>query len=135
MTFQFDATDTRRIRAKLDRLAAEFGKEFDAVGVKWGKSTRARLKSEPYPPKLPNQRYIRTGQLANRWAFRREEPGEWLFDNKANKLGRYYATYVISRQQAEIHQGRWWRAYDVVGRYIPDLLKDIGKEINRILRR
>ena len=73
----------------------------------------------PYPPELPNQRYIRTEDLGRSLGsgfgggFQSGTPDIWLVRSQGSAhIGEYgsrveYASFVIGEgSQAEIHQGR-----------------------------
>lgn len=94
---------------------------------------RADLKRKPYPPKLPNQRYVRTGKLANSYSARRERRNLYSVRNSAP-----YASYVVNEgTQADIHRedGRWWTVQSVATETerTNEVLKDIEKAITEVL--
>jgi len=112
-----------RVRNALRGLASKRKDVSSPIIAEWLKKLRATLKSEKYPPKLPNQKYIRTGNLANRWAVQ---------DNAIINRAKY-AGYVVGKgTQAEIHQGRWWTMQDVVNRESPKLVKSLSERYEEI---
>lgn len=72
---------------------------------KWLPQVRQALKAKPYPAKRPLQTYIRTGNLANRWAI----VGGITIVNTAD-----YAEPVVGDDQADAFVNRWWTARSVV---------------------
>lgn len=81
-------------------------------------TARRRFKGMYYPPQRPGQRYVRTGQYANRWAKSRVKmtatTSQWQLTNKSvGRRGQHYASYVggdDEGRQAWMHRGRWWVA-------------------------
>lgn len=70
----------------------------------WCASEMVRhLANKPYPAKLPNQKYIRTGLLSRSFVTSQEGLARHLINNTAP--GR---TWAIGQPQAQIHKGRWW---------------------------
>jgi hypothetical protein len=61
---------------------------------------------KPYPPELPNQRYIRTWRMLHGWWWEREHTGKGeVVINVTNKM-RYTKWVKDARYQANIHVGR-----------------------------
>lgn len=120
-----------RLQNGLRRLASDLDKELDPVVGRWSQETRGKLKSTPYPPKRPGQRYIRTGRLANSWRSRKKKDSQYVIENMAaGPRGKLYATYVVGGPlgnavrefaQAWMHKGRWWMAKDVIDEELPRL--------------
>jgi len=107
-----------RVKNKLRGLVASNPPPANKIIRRWLKKLRARLKKEKYPPKLPNQKYVRTGNLANRWAA------------TANTIGNTapYARWVVNEgTQAAIHAGRWWTMQEIFERYRPELVAEITR--------
>ena len=87
----------------------------------------ARFRKMKYPPRLPNQRYIRTGRLGR--SFGSRQSGRSVFEVYNNTP---YSRWVIwLGWQAPIHAGRWWtfqkRAQSHVKRLVARLKKYIDK--------
>lgn len=122
--FEFDGFN--RVRNNLRRRASDNAVALDATIGAYVKSQRHKFKSLPYPPKLPNQRYRRTGNLANRWAARKTSASRWQLVNTAK-----YAVRVVGqvRQQAPIHRGRWWIAKEEAKKDVPELTKRLTQEL------
>lgn len=129
---QYKIVGYNRVRNSLRRLASLNSEVIDPVVGGWAKSTARKLKSTKYPPKRPNQRYKRTGQLANKWSAVRIIGGQWTIENRAQQKGRIYARYVVGDEQAWMHKGRWWRASDEIAKYTPDLTKQLTSKIEDI---
>lgn len=110
-----------RLQNKFRRIAADNPEIGDEPIREFAQDARGDLKAEPYPPKRQGQRYIRTGQLANRWKTVKEREGQYSIVNEASNKGRFYASFVVGQKQAWMHKGRWWKAKDVVLRNIDDL--------------
>ena len=96
--------------AVTNRLRTAAAKAPGAVGdatYRWAQDVRGKLKSTPYPPKRPGQRYVRTGRLANSWRAERVSQSRTVITNSAA-----YSGYVVGNsrgeRQAWFHRGRWW---------------------------
>lgn len=123
-----------RVDNALRRLVANLPRVSKDVVYKWAQGTRAILKSTSYPPKRFKQRYVRTGQLANRWRAARTPHGATII-NQAAQRGRNYATYVVGdatgKGQAWMHKGRWWRARDVIDEELPELRRQLAEAVRK----
>ena len=95
----------------LDKLLKKIGK-LDRVGQhgandiikKHTRSEAERLRKRKYPPKLPNQKYVRTGRLGR--SFTPFQRGASVFGVRNDTP---YGVWVIWRgAQVSIHAGRWW---------------------------
>ena len=120
--------DDRELRAwskRLDALARKFPRIADEEMGKWARGMRATLKSTPYPPKRRGQKYVRTGQLANRWAVRGSN-NRWAIVNR-----RAGSQYVVGDKQAWMHRNRWWKAANVIRRGLGKLRDAIRARIRR----
>lgn len=87
-----------------------------------------------YPPKLPRQRYQRTGRLGRSWVITPAGRGKWTLSNNARSPRpprKRYAQWVVGNakgeQQARIHRGRWPIARRVV-------LQEKAKAVKRLSR-
>jgi len=126
-----------RVRNSLRALVSAHAQILDPVVREWAQSTRRTLKATKYPPKLANQKYVRTGMLANSFAVERVGVARYRIDNRAQRRGVSYASWVIGDQtgdlrQAQIHQGRWWRMADVIRDELPELRAAIEKGLQNI---
>lgn len=92
--------------------AAELQAKLRAAGIKlnpiFGKAMKeatALLKKEAriYPPKLPNQKYVRTFKLRRGWKVTKAEAD----GGEVANVDVPYNIYVQGDRQAAIHQGRW----------------------------
>lgn len=115
---------TNRVANRFRTAAAKTPERLDAGIQKWAQSIRAKLKSTPYPAKRLNQRYVRTGNLANRWAVEKVKKAAY---NIVNRVA--YSGYVVGEEQAWMHEGRWWKAKEEMERYTPDLRDDLRQEM------
>lgn len=62
--------------------------------------------AQKYPPRLANQRYVRTFKLRGSWQMKPENSGKVL--GKVVSAYPAYNRYVMKHgEQAMIHQGRW----------------------------
>ena len=120
-----------RVQNDLRRTVVLLERELDPMVYKFSQEIRAELKSKPYPPKRPNQTYVRTGNLANRFGVSRQGDARYSINNSAP-----YGSYVVGnsqgRGQAWMHAGRWWKMRDVVQENVPRLTAAIKREIERI---
>ncbi len=88
-----------------DEPVADFAREMPTV-----------LAGIPYPPELPEQKYVRTFNLKNSWDAEPQGFGRYEIINTARnpKTGDLYAGWVVGVDQAAIHKGRWWQAGKIV---------------------
>jgi len=131
-----------RVANNLRRLASDLEKELDAPIDAFAKYARQKLRSTPYPPKRPMQKYVRTGRLANSWRVRKLKDSQYSIDNNAaGPRGQLYATYVVGGpqgndvsafSQAWMHRGRWWLSRDVLQDEAPRLTAVLTAEIKAI---
>lgn len=91
-----------------------------------------------YPPKLPGQKYKRTGRFKRSWK-KKKMPGGFQIVNLAAKKGRKYSGYVVGdsvgKGQAKIHQGRWKNFYEVLESYMKYLRFRFDERIKTYLGR
>ena len=83
---------------------------------KFGEMAVQKLAAETYPAQLPNQKYVRTFLLRNRFQWKArplQKAGRILLSNTAPR--RRFA--IGKKSQARIHQGRWWTMQDKVTSY------------------
>lgn len=70
---------------------------------------------KPYPPPLPQQKYVRTDKLSQNWTRKVDVSSDGVVGRVGNN--REYAPWVqSSRFQAAIHRGRWQTDRDVMDR-------------------
>jgi len=120
-----------RVKNQLRTLAALHPEITDPIIAAHAKKERARLKSKPYPPRLPNQKYVRTGLLANKFAHRKLGPGKHSVANT-----RPNGIYVIKKgwQNRQYHLGRWWTIEDALDENMPELTKNLTKALDAKLK-
>ena len=75
LRFQLVITGNDELLARLRSASAKAPGVMDEISYRWAQNVRAKLKSTPYPPKRPGQRYVRTGRLANSWRAERKGKG------------------------------------------------------------
>lgn len=116
-----------RVRNQLRKAAAAHPEISDPIIERHAKSERLRLKGKPYPPRLPGQKYVRTGKTASSFAAVRIKLGEWAVVNTAPNR-----EFVITRaHQARIHRGRWYTMEDELERNMPELTEALAEAIER----
>lgn len=85
-----------------------------------------------YPPELPNQVYVRTGDLGEGFGVDRYAASAYRFGNSVD-----YAPAVIGdsygRGQDAVHAGRWWTLYDVLSRELPTAVEALQEYLNQKL--
>ena len=131
-TYSVNAYGYNRVRNSLRALVSAHAKIIDPAVKGWAQSTRGKLKGTPYPPKPANSKYVRTGNLANRFAVKRMGLARYRIDNRAT-----YASYVIGDSggplgQAWMHVGRWWQMRPIVEDEMPELRAAIEKGLENI---
>jgi len=129
LRFQLVITGNDELLARLRSASAKAPGVMDEISYRWAQNVRAKLKSTPYPPKRPGQRYVRTGRLANSWRAERKGKGRALIVNSAG-----YSGYVVGKKQAWMHRGRWWLGRNVLMESAPELETAAKREIDRLLK-
>ena len=82
-------------------------------------------RQDPYPPELPNQRYIRTGAMQAGYDYERSGDNLVLFVNDVPDR-----RYVIDEEwQAEIHQGRHKTMQERVRETFPLFAEELEQRI------
>ena len=119
ITITIDQAGT--VNASLRRFGLGVKSELATLGYVALDNARTILKV--YPPKLPNQRYIRTGWLGRSWRIASARAaGAWTLANNARqpRATASYSKWVVGNargaQQAGIHRNRWKIARVVVER-------------------
>jgi len=104
-----------RFRHLASKNASALDDEFEDFATK----QRRRLKHGAYPAKRPNQKYVRTGRLANSWQATKRADSQWSIKNTAP-----YSGYVVGKKdQAWMHKNRWWVFEDEMKKSTPELTK------------
>lgn len=127
--FQLIIIGQNAVTNKLRTTAAKAPHAMGDITYRWAQGVRAKLKSTPYPPKRPGQRYVRTGRLANSWSAVRMSQSTVRIANSAG-----YSGYVVGKKQAWFHRGRWWTAQSVIEQSAPELKAAAIKELGRLLK-
>lgn len=126
-----------RVANTMRYMAAKQPEITDPVMADWVKDMRYALKAEPYPPKRPGQRYVRTGRLANSWAAEQVKPGVWRIVNNARSpiTNELYAARVVGdakgQGQGPYFINRWWKAIDILNGFTGDLTERLSKALVR----
>jgi len=123
-----------RLMNKLRKLAVSNPEIGDEPVREFAQDMRATLKGTPYPPKRPQQKYVRTGRLANSWKVKREGASRYAIINTARskRTGEFYAGWVVGQKQAWMHVNRWWKAVDIVKKHNKELTKKLNAAYKRI---
>ena len=133
LRFQLVITGNDELLARLRSASAKAPGVMDEISYRWAQNVRAKLKSTPYPPKRPGQRYVRTGRLANSWRAERKGKGRAVIINSAG-----YSGYVVGdgagQRQAWMHRGRWWLMRDMVDEKRPELKRMMVQMLTRQLK-
>ena len=130
VSFKFDGVN--RVRNQL-RAAASFHADVtDPIIEKHTKSESKRLRSKAYPPKLPNQKYIRTFTLKRRFRAQRYGTAKWAVVNRTP-----YAVWVIKKgmQNRKLHLNRWWTLEDTLQENTPELTKKLSTGLEELLNK
>ena len=118
-----------RALSNLTRFGKRTAAEADPIFQRWGEDSRDRFRATPYPPELPNQRYVRTGRLGRSWQHNRLGQSHLVIRNAASDKGRIYSRYVVGwdtgKGQARIHQGRWWLSRTEILKMVPPLVEKL----------
>ena len=131
-TYSVNGYGYNRVRNSLRALVSAHSKILDPVVRGWAQSTRGKLKGTPYPAKPSKSKYIRTGNLANRFAVENVDVARYRINNNAS-----YASYVIGDssgplKQAYMHVGRWWQMRPIIQDEMPELRAAIEKGLQNI---
>lgn len=122
-----DIKGINRISNNLRTLAALDKTVLDPEMKDWTQDTNKLLKSKPYPPQRANQKYRRTGELANKWAADKRGTGVWAIVNRKAAAG-----WVVGDRQAWMHQGRWWQARPTIEGETPKLTKALAAKVEKV---
>ena len=148
-SLSYELKGWNRVRNGLRRLASDYREVTDDTIGDFAKGKRIAFKAHPYPPqsrkpqpfKTAKQRrwffyalkaglitvpYSRTGTLANSWRAVQTGWSHWLIENSAAHAA---LTIGKSGEQAKYHQGNWWQAGDIFQSDVPDLTKQLTKEL------
>ena len=136
--FSISVYGAKAVANRFRTTAAQVPKDTQEVTYRWGQSVRTALKATPYPPKRPQQRYVRTGRLANSWHAKRQGATGVVIANSARgRRGRLYARYVVGddkgKRQAWMHRGRWPVARLTIDQMRPQLTRQMQQMIDRRL--
>lgn len=114
-----------RVANKYRKFASDSADMLDDEIGEFTKAQRRYLKSKPYPPKRANQKYIRTGELANRWKATKNSNSRWAISND-----RKGVKFVVGKKdQAWMHKNRWWIFEDEMSKATPKLTRSLTARI------
>ena len=83
MAVTIDYNSANRVANKLRRMARNTPSVTDSAMKAHAQKMRRILKGTPYVPRMRNQRYRRTGNLANRWRVVKVRSGRYSVINGA----------------------------------------------------
>jgi len=148
ISLKYDIKGFNRVRNSLRKLASDHAETIDGSIEDFVKEHRAGFKSFGYPAqkkgpqpfKTDRQRrfffwalrtgvievpYKRTGVLASSWRATKQGDAFWSLENSAA-----YAALVVGRgEQSFYHLNQWWVAEDIVEEDMPELTKDLTKDL------
>lgn len=114
-----------RVANKFRRLASQNKEILDPTVKGYVVSVRKHLDRKKYPPKLLNQKYVRSGLLGSSYSTRKIRASFHVIRNS-----RKGAKYVIDESnQAEIHQGRWYTIQGEERKLRPQLTEALTEDI------
>lgn len=115
----------QQVQAVFEQLA-DIRAFFDPTMGQWAVETKSnRLDGMGnYVPELPNQRYIRTGNLGDGYSVNVRGDSQREFDNFVS-----YAPDVVGENQEPIHKGRWWTMEERIEGEIPALLDALEQKL------
>ncbi len=131
MGLTYEVRGTKKLVRKLDKIAGVLRKDVTKTIQKFTIEEAADLRQKKYPPRLPDQKYIRTGLLGRSFHdFRRGKTIFGVYNDTP------YGKWVIWKgMQAPIHAGRWWTFQQTVQtdakRLMRQLNKLIGKQVDK----
>lgn len=123
-------TGLNRVRNQLRAAASFYKQEADPLIGKHAKSESARMRDKAYPPRLPNQKYIRTYELKRKYRAQHKGAGVWAVINR-----RKGAVWVIKKgmQNRKYHAGRWYTLEDELNKNVPKLTKNLSAHLEQLL--
>lgn len=129
---QIDMAGYNRVMNQLRAMASAHPRKTNPIIGAHARQQRAKLKGRPYPHKLPNQKYIRTGELANRWEAIQVKPGVWRISNRRRGV---VAVVKKGFQNRKYHLGRWWTVEDVLAEDMPQLTRNLTAMLDGLLKK
>ena len=99
---------------------------------------RAKKRITTYPPELPRQVYVRTGNYGRSWAITQTGMSFTLQGRAIGKGGRDYTRFVggyaDGSGQAEIHAGRWTLAATAVDDELRQITNAIEVDLSAVIQ-
>ncbi len=136
LSIDFEIRGANRVRNQLRAAASFHAKDTDPIIGKHTKMMSAFFRAKQYPPRLPNQKYVRTYRLRRHFRAQRIKVGAWKIINRARgKRGKLYAHWVVKKglQNETYHLGRWWTVEDESKKEMPKLTKNLSIRLEQIL--
>lgn len=132
LRFDFHARHADAVSQQLRAAATVSERRLVNATYDWAQSRVVRkLVVKPYPPKRPNQRYVRTFRMQARWKADPAQGGARIYNEQP------YAGHVVGdgegRGQAYMHVGRWWLARSEIEAERPKLRDALVREMDRQL--
>lgn len=130
--YSFNVYGVNRVRNQLRGLVSAHSKLLDPAVRQWAQSTRGKLKGTPYPAPPNDSKYVRTGNLANRFAVSRIGTAKYRIQNNAS-----YGSWVVGEdsgtlRQAQVHKGRWWQMQPIIEKELPELRMIIEDKLSSL---
>lgn len=127
MTVSVRIVGVNRVRNNLRSMIANHKQIFDPVIAEYSKDLQRALSRKRYPPKLANQKYVRTGRLGVSYSAKKVSPAVWSIRNSAP-----YAAWVVDeKRQAGIHQGRWFTIQSEERKLRPELTRALTRRAEK----
>jgi hypothetical protein len=126
----------KTVRKGLENLSADIPKvSIERVG---DSADNIIAVMQKYPRKLPNQRYVRTGELGRKTTKKKVTNMGYAVQVDPVYKGKHYGKYVVGNaygeEQAGIHAGRWKLFYEVVMKEGDKLVKNIDRAIKGAIK-
>lgn len=133
ITSRFDGEKVKRSLHTVGAAIPKLTRRRLAAGMK-----RAQKRITTYPPELPRQVYVRTGNYGRSWAVVQNGMSFTLQGRAIGKGGRDYTRYVggyaDGSGQAEIHAGRWMLAATAVDQELATMVSEVEGDISAVLQ-
>ena len=87
-----------------------------------------------YPPELPDQKYIRTGDYGNSWRIVSNDGLSYTLRSDGVDYAHWVGGYSDGTGQALIHAFRWTRLSDAMQRAARQFLVRVSEKIKQAIR-
>ena len=114
----FSVENVKEVAAALAQIE-DLPKYFAPQFRDWaGRTTSTHLWGmKNYAPAPPGSEYQRTGRFGSSWGYHEVGPSQASFENTHEA-----ASLIVGEDQAWMHRGRWWQAYQRIEEHVMDLL-------------